>query len=488
MNGSRAGDFGEEYVARLRLYPHALREANAYYSPTKKSILFGYFPAARRVGGMTLPQGLVFTCLSPEIIAHETTLALLDGTRRLVQDGTNPDVLAFHLAFGDLVSLFQSFGQPEWLSGQIAQTRGDLTGSQAFLAELAHQSVRAVDRYAALRDGIGTEPDPSAYETTLEPYARASILVAAVFDAYLAIYQGRVANLLEIARQGNSLTPAGPVSPVLARMMADEASRTARHVLRMCIRALDYCPPLDLTYGDFLRALLTADRDLFAADDRSYRPIFVEAFRRRGIYPRDVRTLSVESLCWRSPAEPLDLGPLLEKLELGTGPEDDRRRIAEGSRRACQVIGEWLNDLPKGSRVAEELGLSLDASGPGGLYRDHRGRPRVGVHSARTAWRMRGDGRVLAELIVELSQRRRGYRDTRRQQAVDGASGSKNAPKPDFVFQGGCALLIDLSSGRARYCVTKSVLNESRLDRQRAYRKTAKAGDPELSPTPTRGF
>src|SRR5436190_1942211 len=33
----------EEYVQRLRIYPHALREANAYYSPQKKALLFGYF-------------------------------------------------------------------------------------------------------------------------------------------------------------------------------------------------------------------------------------------------------------------------------------------------------------------------------------------------------------------------------------------------------------------------------------------------------------
>ena len=34
----------EQYVQRLRVYPHALREANAYYSPAKKALLFGYFP------------------------------------------------------------------------------------------------------------------------------------------------------------------------------------------------------------------------------------------------------------------------------------------------------------------------------------------------------------------------------------------------------------------------------------------------------------
>src|SRR5687768_16137531 len=41
-----------EYVGQLRIYPHALRDANAYYDSDKKALLFGYFPRSeeRRVG------------------------------------------------------------------------------------------------------------------------------------------------------------------------------------------------------------------------------------------------------------------------------------------------------------------------------------------------------------------------------------------------------------------------------------------------------
>ena len=35
------------FVQRLRVYPHALREQNAYYSPEKVALLFGYFQAAQ---------------------------------------------------------------------------------------------------------------------------------------------------------------------------------------------------------------------------------------------------------------------------------------------------------------------------------------------------------------------------------------------------------------------------------------------------------
>ena len=33
----------ESIVQRLRIYPHALRAKNAYYSPDRKALLLGYF-------------------------------------------------------------------------------------------------------------------------------------------------------------------------------------------------------------------------------------------------------------------------------------------------------------------------------------------------------------------------------------------------------------------------------------------------------------
>src|SRR5216117_1580528 len=86
----------EQFVRRLRVYPHALREANAYYSPEKKALLFGYFPASAVDPGRNLPGGTVFACLSHDIIAHETTHALLDGMHRRFIEPSNPDTLALH--------------------------------------------------------------------------------------------------------------------------------------------------------------------------------------------------------------------------------------------------------------------------------------------------------------------------------------------------------------------------------------------------------
>ncbi len=93
----------------LHLFPHAMVQANAFYSPEAKGILFGYFTAKETNQGRNLPGQRVFTCLSHDIITHEVTHAIIDGIRTYFTEPTNPDVLAFHEGFADLVALFSHF-------------------------------------------------------------------------------------------------------------------------------------------------------------------------------------------------------------------------------------------------------------------------------------------------------------------------------------------------------------------------------------------
>src|SRR4051812_31316411 len=154
----RGEDYKEWFVKRLRIYPHALRDRNAFYSPDKKSLLFGYFPVGIRDANNT-PGTIVFTCLSHDIIAHETTHALLDGVHPRFNEPVNADVLAFHEAFADIVALFQHFSYPGVLRDQISRTRGNLA-SENLLGQLAQQFGRASGRGTALRDALG-EIDPA---------------------------------------------------------------------------------------------------------------------------------------------------------------------------------------------------------------------------------------------------------------------------------------------------------------------------------------
>ena len=69
----------------------------------------------------------------------------------------------------------------------------------------------------------------------------------------------------------------------------------------MCIRALDYLPPVGVTFGYFLRAVLTADYDVNPADPQRYRQAFAQAFREYGLVPADVRLVSARTLIWPGP-------------------------------------------------------------------------------------------------------------------------------------------------------------------------------------------
>jgi len=436
----------EEYVRRLRIHPHALREANAYYSPARKALLFGYFPAPDAEGG---PQLTVFTCLSHDIVAHEVTHAVLDGIHRRFDEPTNPDVLAFHEAFADLVALFEHFTLADVLVQQIAETRGDLT-AQNRLSELARQFGRAIGRRGALRTAIG-EVDPMAYRRATEPHERGAILVAAVFDAFLAIYRARVADLLRIATEGTGVLPEGRLHPDLVRRLADEAAAAAGQVLRMCIRALDYCPPVDITFGDYLRALITADVEHDPVAETHHRVAFVEAFRRHGIVPENVRTLSPDGLLWRPTAAAPDENDTVVLTPVRQWAVDipswhltrDRRQLFDLIRKHRRGLHRYLTDMARAGQWALR---DIDPALP------------FEVHSIRPSTGSDAIGRPDLHWIIELIQAIPAHLD----------SGADPAAAPDATLLGGCTLVVDGRTGRVRYTIHKR-LDAVRRARQLAY-------------------
>jgi hypothetical protein len=442
------GHWVDEYVQRLRIHPHALREANAYYSPVKKALLFGYFPAATDEGS-SAPAATVFTCLSHDIVAHEATHALLDGIHRRFNEPSNPDVLAFHEAFADIVALFQHFSLPDVLRHQIAETRGDLA-SQNRLGELAQQFGQAIGKRGALRSAIGAEPDPTAYARLKEPHDRGSLLVAAVFDAFLTIYKARIADLLRIASEGTGVLPEGQLHPDLVNRLAEEAAESAQHVLEMCIRALDYCPPVDITFGDYLRALVTADFEFNPVDEQHHRIAFAEAFRRWGLVPENVRTLSVDGLLWRPTA---------------AAPDENKDVILAFVKRWAGDIGSWnltrsrreLYELMERKRAAlhRYLKPKIDQAVLNGID------PRIDfeVHSIRPSLRTEWNGWSRLQWVIELTQREAQWYD---------GQARRNGATADYYFRGGCTLIVDAETGEVRYSIKKR-LDTERRERQRSF-------------------
>ncbi len=456
------------FVSQLRVYPHALREANAYYSPEKVALLFGYFNANDDNTGEQLPGGIVFTCLSQDIVAHETTHALLDGMHRKFVNATNPDVLAFHEGFADIVALLQHFTFPEILRGQIAAAKGDFASHQSLLGQLAGQFGRATGMRGALREAIGKwegdrwvrqVPDPAAYEATSEPHLRGAILVAAIFDAFLAIYERRTSDLLRLATSGSGVLGPGAIHPDLVERLAQEAAKAAQHVLTMCIRALDYCPPVDITFGEYLRAIISADCDLVEDDRLKYRVAFVEAFRRRGIYPPDVRTMSVDSLVWRTPENDEDaysgrLEPLFEQLRgevlqyvfaQSHGDKSERETLFDLQRSARRKLHNWLEAHFKKDGRADAEYMGLD---PGRKFE---------VHAARFALRSKPDGGVVPQLLVTVLQ------------ASEVPADASDPDGPKMIFEGGSSIVADLRRRTIKYCIRKNLKSRSRLAEQQGF-------------------
>jgi hypothetical protein len=72
----------EKYVGQLKIQPHAFSQENAFYDSSLIALRFGYFKASANDPGDHVPGSTVYTCLSHDIVAHESTHAILDGMHR----------------------------------------------------------------------------------------------------------------------------------------------------------------------------------------------------------------------------------------------------------------------------------------------------------------------------------------------------------------------------------------------------------------------
>jgi hypothetical protein len=511
-----------DFVRTLRIYPHAMREANAYYSPQKTALLFGYFrgtPTGEGTGG-----DWVFTCLSQDIIAHETTHAILHGLWRRSVESTNVDTLAFHEAFADVVALLQHFSSRLVTEHQLARSGGDLR-AVSLLTGLAQQFGRATGREGPLRFALKMLVEeeralankevlkPDRHADIIEPHKRGQILVAAIFDAFVTIFERRTEDLFRMSRCSRRDKN---LPDELVSRLAQEADRTAGQVLTMCIRGLDYMPPVDATFGEYLRAVLTADADLVPDDRYHYRTAFAEAFNKRGIRGSGQSFCSTETLYWERP-EPFSsnasgdadstFSSVLSQLHLGVsfgsfnpGTSADTSKFileqsfagataythSSGNRnlrdlammvvRANQaVMHDWLaepgsNDCDwermLGIRFAPNASLQSIRVGD-------EGNPTFEVQSVRVSRRFAPNGDILPQLFVQVVQTRRGYLDEAVQHAADTGTLPTDDPRlkrGDFTFRGGATLIVDLRDGHVHRVVRKRIDDNARLASVRAFK------------------
>jgi hypothetical protein len=368
--------------------------------------------------------------------------ALLDGLRSHFLYPSNLDVLAFHEAFADLIAVFQRFTYHDVVHAAIRESRGEISSAK-LLTNIGVQFAQATSSTGALRSAVGGTD--RRYEDTVEPHHRGELLVAAVFDAFRTIFDRKSAPLLRLATNGTGMLPPGQIPDVLAAQLTDRACRLASQFLTICIRAIDYCPPVDITFGEFLRAVLTADADLVPNDEFAYREAWIDAFAQPHIYPAEVPSLSESALLWRAPENMLPPEPELSFAKLKFDGDPGRAFSNDEVVRQAVAFGQLAADPD----YRAEFGLC----GPGdpALEADEVDLPVV--ESIRSSRRVGPSGQVVFDLVAEITQRRLV-------KATDDG--------PGFEFFGGATAILD-PRGRVRFVIRKSILDGGRLRRQREF-------------------
>jgi hypothetical protein len=273
-------------VHQLKVAPNGIMDANAFYSRADEGLVFGYFPGR---GGRT-----IHTCLSHDIVVHETTHALLDALRERYLDPSGPDQAAFHEGYADVIALLSVFSQVELVAELLRRGpgRGDSLGDAQLsaaalrdtalfgLAEQMGEEMSAVRgdalrRSARIKPGKGWLADPE-FE---EPHRRGEILVAAVMNGFLEAWTGRLQAAKVEGQERHSLL-----------RVAEEGADIAGALVTMWIRAIDYMPPVHLHFGDALSAAITADMEARPDDGRfALRGHMLASFAAYGIAPASTR-------------------------------------------------------------------------------------------------------------------------------------------------------------------------------------------------------
>lgn len=429
---------GEEAV-KLHIHPHAMKEDNAYYDSDAGALFFGYTFANRKAIGANQPGSIVFTSLSHDVVIHEMTHALLDGMRSHFMLPTNPDVDGFHEGFADLMALFQRFRYRDLVRRAIESMGGKLTSRM--LVDIARQFGETTgDGKSPLRLAFEHEGGPDdvvkdgLYEPDLEAHDMGAVLLRAVFDAFRWIYENKTARLRALAPQQGVRMPAE-----LIDLLAIEAEALAGQFLRILIRAVDYCPPVDLRLGEYLRAIVTADFDLVPDDPWAYREAFVRAFRRYGIVVDAVADLSEDALLWCPPERALPPIPdlRLESIQLGTllSDIDD----PEALEYRATALGHYITAAKFPERL-HYFGLV-----PPSVAKQIE---RPVIESVRVLQRAGPNGIVNFDLVAEVVQRRKSAKGR--------------------WMHGGSTVILD-GMGYVRYLIVKNVASKDREKRMDAY-------------------
>lgn len=241
---------------RLIVVPHAGYGENAFYDRESKSLQFYYFD---RRGER------IYTCRSADIVHHEFGHAVLDGVRPYLYESASVETGAFHESIGDITAILLLMRNNDFRRDLAEKTQGDLTAA-AHLSAIAEQFGTEVLDRPYLRSARNQLTLQQVADSDVGHHV-SQVLTAAIFDL-----------LIELSRvylEARSKTAAQALAYTILR------------VQRMVIQALDFLPPIDVTFRDYALAMLRAHQLANPVDPYDYRDVMLRIFVRRGILGAD---------------------------------------------------------------------------------------------------------------------------------------------------------------------------------------------------------
>ena len=207
-----------------------------------------------------------------DLVAHEVTHAIVDGYRPKWADShAETDQLAMHEALADLVALLSVFSTQALVEKLLTQAAGkDLDLDTLDEAALCTNLFRLADglfKRETARPSLAHDPAPD-WRTQRDPHLRGGVIVQVLVRVVARLWLQRLdapggrSSLYQVGRAGATI---------------------GGQVLRMLIRSLGYMAPVDVTWEDLLRGILTADMAVAPDDQLDYRGAIVRAFAEAGI-------------------------------------------------------------------------------------------------------------------------------------------------------------------------------------------------------------
>jgi hypothetical protein len=251
---------------QLLIIPRAGQWANAFYERASHSLQFFYFPNPND------RDDTVYTCLSRDIVAHETGHAILDAIVPRLYDAITPESLALHEGIADLTALLMTFRSGVLRRAVLEKTKGSIAESNAFSSIAEEYGMARYPRLGYLRNLDNRKKMDEVDQGS--PHALSQVLSGALYQVMLKMYErwwrefsgGEPGAAPDVSKSGGALGVA------------------ARQFKRMIVRALDYLPPAEVSYADYGRAIIAADQASHP-DDTQEREWIREEFVERKMVP-----------------------------------------------------------------------------------------------------------------------------------------------------------------------------------------------------------